>query len=618
MAASQSKALRETLRQALGPAVERKVWSSNVESLLPLTFNDVDLEAVMPAVLYMLRWGARRGTGRFVTTFARTNDESGSITALDIADKLLETTNSFSLDPAVTHATQQTIIANLVSGLCFDNRKSKLGVDQPIQRVYPVHYLASKFDLPDRVANLRGVPELVVGILTSYGSHKIVQESKPGLLRSVRQDFDTVQTRLLLSIYAGAIQVDEQDSRNATNRANPNEVLDEWRASTLGIDQLLLIRASQCLDRFPPSQGSSGHNWQPRLPVTERQNKFFEQDLRDFLRYFAADLPRSALNRSIEAIIGVNLFAILTSFCNIMNHWLESGTVLNENQQNPLKILVDCSSGKDRDLRDRAEASFSSVRNRYLASALPIKVFQLINAFAENSKGEDFPSGETAQPVDLLIAAGEVLLQRTGERLRRRLEDASDDLRNLLLDDREYDTLAIGLANPADLPVTALARTIIAMMGPKTVEGYMSQMLESALGTDGTRGTGMLAKRNTQRSRDGNTRSYRQERSLRMPDSVLETLAHRLLVERSYYSNERLNVRDFITELSNRYGLCIDQIDDFPVDTELLHRNREYFEERLRALGLLEGVNDAENMKRIRLRFKLSDGYEQILPEETQ
>lgn len=572
----------------------------------------------MPAVLYMLRWRGRRGQGRFVATFATAHGDPGAITTLDIADKLLATTDSFSSDSTISQTTQRTIVANLLSGLCFDNRKSIPGVDQPIQRVYPVHYLASKFDLPDRVSNLRGVPELTVGVLTSYGAHKTVHDGRPGLLRSVRPEFDTVLTRLLLSIYAGAVAVNEEDIRNATNHANPNEVLDEEQATSLGIDQLLLVRASECLDRFPLSQGSSGQSWQPRLPVTERQNRVWERDLRDFLRYFAADLHRATLNRSIEAIIGVNLFATLTSFCNMMNQWLDNGAVLSENQQRPLKVLVDCSGGKDRALRDHAEASFSSVRNRYLASALPIKVFQLISAFAENSKGEDFPTVDTSSPADVLRAAGEVLQRKTGQRIHDRLEYASDDLRNLLLQDPESEALAIGLANPSDSPVMSLARTIIAMMGPKTVEGKMSTLLESALGTEGARGTGMLAKRNTQRSRDGSTRAFRLERSVRMADSVLETLAHRLLVDRRYLSQGRLTVRDFITELSERYGFCIDEIDDFPVDTELLRRNREYFEERLRALGLLEGVNDAENMKRIRSRYKQSDGYDQILFREAQ
>jgi hypothetical protein len=40
-----------------------------------------------------------------------------------------------------------------------------------------------------------------------------------------------------------------------------------------------------------------------------------------------------------------------------------------------------------------------------------------------------------------------------------------------------------------------------------------------------------------------------------------------------------------------------------PVPTELLQRNRRHLERRLRDLGLLSGVNDAERMKKLKPRY---------------
>jgi hypothetical protein len=43
------------------------------------------------------------------------------------------------------------------------------------------------------------------------------------------------------------------------------------------------------------------------------------------------------------------------------------------------------------------------------------------------------------------------------------------------------------------------------------------------------------------------------------------------------------------------------------IPADLLARNRSILERRLRDLGLLVGVNDAESMKRLRPRFETED-----------
>lgn len=51
--------------------------------------------------------------------------------------------------------------------------------------------------------------------------------------------------------------------------------------------------------------------------------------------------------------------------------------------------------------------------------------------------------------------------------------------------------------------------------------------------------------------------------------------------------------------------MSIDQAPpDLPIPNDLLLRNRHTLERRLRDLGLLVGVNDAETMKRLQQRFE--------------
>jgi hypothetical protein len=57
--------------------------------------------------------------------------------------------------------------------------------------------------------------------------------------------------------------------------------------------------------------------------------------------------------------------------------------------------------------------------------------------------------------------------------------------------------------------------------------------------------------------------------------------------------------------LRERYGLYVDrEPPGHPVSQELLLRNKAWLERRLRDLGLLIGVNDAESMKQLRPRYQ--------------
>ena len=68
-----------------------------------------------------------------------------------------------------------------------------------------------------------------------------------------------------------------------------------------------------------------------------------------------------------------------------------------------------------------------------------------------------------------------------------------------------------------------------------------------------------------------------------------------------------LSFKGFVSILRNRYGFCIDVAPPgMTISNELLRLNRVVLERRLRDLGLLIGVNDAETMKRLRPRFQFA------------
>ena len=98
----------------------------------------------------------------------------------------------------------------------------------------------------------------------------------------------------------------------------------------------------------------------------------------------------------------------------------------------------------------------------------------------------------------------------------------------------------------------------------------------------------------------------RDVRSIVLTDPMLEYLVHlQLLKSGNKPGYDRgLSYDGFLQRLRERYGLCIDTAPPGTgVSSELAQRNRTILERRLRDLGLLKGVNDAESMKRLRPRF---------------
>ena len=113
--------------------------------------------------------------------------------------------------------------------------------------------------------------------------------------------------------------------------------------------------------------------------------------------------------------------------------------------------------------------------------------------------------------------------------------------------------------------------------------------------------------------KEGLTRAPKKSdlRSLVFTDSVLEYLVHLHLLPGGNKPGHRLlSFNYFVAALSERYGFCVDVAPlGMTISNELLQANRARLERRLRDLGLLVGVNDAEAMKRLRPRFRCAGRF---------
>jgi hypothetical protein len=87
---------RAIVDEVLGRGTTREIWTGNYEKVLPVSVQDFDLSAVLPAVFYMFRFGHRRGKGKFLETFGsdtgNAKDRRKSATIDRVAITLSDTT----------------------------------------------------------------------------------------------------------------------------------------------------------------------------------------------------------------------------------------------------------------------------------------------------------------------------------------------------------------------------------------------------------------------------------------------------------------------------------------------------------------------------------------------
>ena len=151
-------------------------------------------------------------------------------------------------------------------------------------------------------------------------------------------------------------------------------------------------------------------------------------------------------------------------------------------------------------------------------------------------------------------------------------------------------------------PIRRLATALTPLLGSNARSNTIS-MVDSTLHID--RPNGLALKRKTTRGA-GIGRRQREVRSLVFTESVLDYLVHLHLLPTGRKTGfRRLSFRKFLGRVRERYGFHVDVAPPgMAISNELLQANRAILERRLRDLGLLIGVNDAEAMKRLQPRFQ--------------
>src|ERR1700736_5483818 len=106
----------------------------------------------------------------------------------------------------------QAILGDLLLCFCLENAKHAIGRREQVQRVAPAHYMASWVDLPESVAHLRYVPEMIVAMLASQEGDYI-QQNHDGdrTYFAVGRGFEN--NVLLRAFHPGVVRLGELGSR---------------------------------------------------------------------------------------------------------------------------------------------------------------------------------------------------------------------------------------------------------------------------------------------------------------------------------------------------------------------------------------------------------------------
>lgn len=589
---------KEAICNALGAGFGKMVWSAGYRPAFPFTPQDYSLSAMLPTILYLLRWGHRRGRGNFLDVFGSEINKLGSIES--VTQGLLKLNDRFE---GVSGKAEEAILGDLLLCYCFENIRKEEGRDKKLIRVLPTHFMSSWVDLPERSSNLRSVPEMLTAILAHQDGRTIIPgEGKGHYL--VRTGFDKEipgqSSNLLLSIFGEGVCTLDDPAKLKSDSVVESVPVD--------IDQWLMLRVAEALKEPPRQQkkitkaddsASIPNQW----PVaTLAADRLFE-DLNIFLRVYGKKLPRQSLLPMLESCLSIGLSNVFLSSALLLLQWKDNLNISSKQDQMSWSVFVDCSNGINHRLRRISEETGDDVSRRLLQIPRVMRSLHILDLWCEQI-GHELPHPEP-DPRPHLNALGAVLshpeLSRDLERdMKRHCSVLKGELEEM-----ETDSLTSILENKQQSSLYNLSEAIVALMGYSNQAGHFRDFLDSSLMTGSPNGLSSVRFVNSSTGRT-------ERRSFTLSNTALDFLVHRHLRKAGKnLSRTSLSFKEFLSILRDRYGFYVDcSSPNIQVPEEDLRENRNTLERRLRELGLFIGVNDAEAMKCLRARFEVDDEQE--------
>lgn len=595
-----ARTVKTIVEEVLGYQRTGTLWTANYYPAFPLAPQAFDVGALLPTMLYLARWGHRRGRGQFVAKFGQ-KSEGKAQQPPTVADVVAGLTA-----PAADRAMEgfdrevgEAVLGDLLLAWCLGNKNYAEGHQEQVQRIYPTHYLASWIDLPVLSVHLRGVPELLTSLLA-------MQEKGDWLEAGTRQAGFPVGVQHsendLLSLFGRHMVICGAYASDLTSDSFAEE-----EACDIGIDELLAGRLAEACGSAPLK--AKGRNESERIPnrhpLARQAAQTLREDLVIFIKVYGATIPRQAFLQMLEAGIGLGLTHLTLSTLNVLLEWERTGTVPETRSQRPMPLFVDASQGQDKALRELSESVMTETLHRYERLPVLMTLLRILDDRVRNDRKlrNDLPP--TYPDATALINLLGEIYQESHKRAEAILDALDEDCQRLaegLETAGEWPELVLALRQGRGHPALRLAEALIELMGDANQRIIYMVAIESMMMSN--RPNGLALRRRVRRSQQGVQRTQ-DLRAIVLTPPLLDFLVHRHLRKSARGKPfQPLSFPGFLKILREHYGLHVDrEVPGHPVPQELLLRNKNWLERRLRDLGLLIGVNDAESMKQLKPRY---------------
>ncbi len=569
------------LQAVFGKPWCEQVLTGDYRPAVPFSIQDVDITATLPAVFYLSRYVQRRGKGRLAEVFGK--DPSVASVAGQLAG-----TNHFR---GFEDETTRHILGDLLMGFCLENRSRSEDKQEPLRRALPTHYFAGWLDLPERSVNLRYVPETIVAMLA--GQNGPVVTDSPADDPTPFPVGRRFRENLLLKPFLRGVK--PAGLLGDTSGDQFDEV------TPVTVPEWLTVRLAEALGQPPrPLSASAGGAAIPNQQPLACLAAPLREDLEVFMAAYGETMPRGVLINLLDAALAVGLSTILTGTAVALTTWTRDGRL--PSQPPRLPVLVDASNGLDPALKRASKKVFEAQSSLLAEVPVSLMVLRLLDAeisalaVPSESLPAQMPHGDA-----YLNFLGDVLYGRhpaSGDVLKALAEKAAR-VAELWAEDEPQ--LARDLRPAAQRPphelVWRLARVLTAMRGRKQSAKWF-ELLDACFLCNHPCGLVMKP------AAAASGRTRRETRHPILTDAMLDYLVH-LWVAYQQRKRQPPTVEGFFRWLRDRYGLYVHELhpSQAPVPMNLLEKNRQWTEDRLRDLGLFVSVSDAESVKRLLARF---------------
>jgi hypothetical protein len=588
---------RQVFTDALGKDMTELLWTANTLQVYPATLQHFSVGSLLPAVIYMFRRGFRRGQGSFAKEFSPSGDRLRP-TIWIVAARLSQMNRFEGFDTPTT----KDILGDLILADALENKSGAEGHSSEVQRAFPAHYYSSWLDLPTFVGHLRFVPEMLVSLLAN-------QKEGVTVGASGEEEFTVGKNpskNPLLRVFAKGVLYGDNAAVLAGNEADRIDEmadfsLEEWLMVQLGRG------CGQAPEKITKSMGADA-SISANQPLSRNASSIFREDMANMLRHYGTTIPRRGLSPMLECLIGIGLWHSFFASLSIAQHWERHHSLPHDGICLTFQVFADSSNGTDSRLRDLAEASgFEMVR--FINEATnALAVIRVLDAAARNSRHLKAHVPDVRGMEAWLSLLGQVrndTHQSSGSILDGLAEKCS-----LLLTKFEETGDAPDACNvlrsslATSDPARALAEALTMVMTPKNLQTRYFQFIDSSGMVNEPHG--LLKKRKVSRRSESGNVQRGEASSVVLSNALLDTLVHTQLAKKQ----GKVSFLDFIQLLKSDYGILVDEVPTgVAADREDLMRNRNILEKRLRDLGLLIGVNDAETMKRLQARYHSSENF---------